>query len=198
LVTTTQIRTRFGKCMKPKKSKIVEPLKLEFGAGRRPQPGFKSVDLYAPEADFKVDLFKFPLPWKDNTVEAIFASHFIEHIPQKLRWPFFDECWRIMKNEGVMQIVVPSWKSERAYGDMTHEWPPVTAMSFFYLNKKWREDNKLTYGDYNLKCNFEPQAGAGPLASAFSQKHESVQQFAAVHYLEAYGDMWATLTKKPT
>ncbi len=183
--------------MKPKKSKIVEPLKLNFGAGGYPNPGFKSVDLYHADADFKVDLFKFPFPWKDGTVDAIYASNFIEHIPRKLRWPFFEECWRIMKHEAVMQIVVPSWKSERAYGDMTHEWPPVVAMSFFYLDRNWMVANKLTYGPYDLKCNFEIAAGAGPIADAFSQRNQDVQAFAAVHYLEVYSDMWATLKKKP-
>lgn len=182
--------------MKLKKAKVIQPLKLDFGAGRNPQPGFKSVDLYA-EADIKADLFKFPLPWKDGTVDEIHASHFVEHIPREKRWPFFVECWRIMKLDASMRILVPSWKSERAYGDMTHEWPPVTAMSFFYLNKNWREQNKLTYGQYALKCNFDHQAGPAGMSQAFADRNQETQMFACTHYLEGYLDMWVNLVKKP-
>lgn len=183
--------------MKAKKSKVVEPLKLDFGAGNHPQPGYKSVDLYAPTADFRVDLFKFPLPWKDNTVDEIISSHFVEHIPREKRWPFFEECYRILKMDAKMQIIVPSFKSERAYGDMTHEMPPVVPMFFFYLNKNWREVNQLTYGKYALKCNFEHACGATGINPPFNQRTDEVKQFAANHYWEACGDIWCSLTKKP-
>lgn len=172
-------------------------LKLDMGCGRNKQPGFIGVDLYSPDADIKLDLFKFPWPWKDGEVSEIFASHFIEHIPANLRWPFFEECWRILKVGGIMRIFVPSWKSERAYGDMTHQWPPVTAFFFLYLNHDWMVANKLTYGPYALKCNFDHQAGPTALTGDFGAKAHEVQVFACTHYLESYSDMWATLTKKP-
>jgi len=174
-----------------------EELKLDFGAGRNPVAGHKSVDLYAPDADYKVDLFKFPLPWKNESVSEIHASHFVEHIPRQIRWPFFEECWRILKPGGTMRIFVPSWKSERAYGDMTHEYPPVVAMFFLYLNKGWREANKLTYGAYNLKCDFDHQAGPAGISGSFSNRAHEAQVFACTHYLESYQDMWVTITKRP-
>lgn len=180
-----------------RRPKLLPELKLDFGAGRNPVAGYKSVDLYAPEADFKVDLFKFPLPWKNETVDEIHASHFVEHIPQDKRWPFFEECWRILKPEGKMNIVVPNWKSERSYGDMTHQWPPVTAFFFFYLNKAWRDANKLTYGAYDLKCNFEHQAGPAGIDNEFASRSHEVQMFALVRYHESYQDMWCCLTRKP-
>jgi hypothetical protein len=183
---------------KPKKSKIVEPLKLDFGAGNRPQPGYKSVDLHAPQVDYRVDLCKFPFPWKDNTVDEIVSSHFLEHIPRDLRWPFFNECYRVLKLDGAMKIVVPSFKSDRAYGDMTHEMPPIVPMFFFYLNKAWRETNLLTYGPYaEIKCNFEHACGPTGVNPAFAQRTQEVQQFACNHYWESFPDLWATLTKKP-
>ena len=182
---------------KSKKKKPVQPFKLDLGCGQNKQEGFTGVDLYAPGVDVKCDLFKFPWPWKDGAVDEIHCSHFVEHIPQDLRWRFFEECWRVMKDDAVMRVFVPSWKSERAYGDMTHQWPPVTAFFFFYLNKGWREANKLTYGQYALKCHFEHQAGPTGLFPDFARKAVEVQQFACSHYMEAYPDMWVTLTKKP-
>lgn len=181
---------------KPKKSKVIKLLKLDLGCGQNKQPGFTGVDLYAPGVDIRADLFKFPWAWKDNTVDEIFCSHFVEHIPHELRWAFFEECWRILKLDGTMRVFVPSWKSERAYGDMTHQWPPVTTFFFFYLSKAWREANKLTYGPYDLECNFETQSGPTQILAPFADRTQEAQVFACNHYLEAYPDMWATLTKK--
>lgn len=176
---------------------VVTELKLNFGCGEIKVDGFTGVDLYAPSADLKVDLFKFPLPWKDGEVSAILASHFCEHIPAKLRWPFFDECWRILKPGGVMQIVVPNFKSERAYGDNTHEWPPFTTFSLYYLNRQWREANKLTHGAYALKCDFDHAAGPSGIAPDLAARSHDAQMFAFRSYWESYSDMWVTLTKKP-
>jgi hypothetical protein len=192
-----------------KKNKTPSPaveapeIKLDLGAGRNPIPGFTSVDLYS-EADVKCDLFQTPwkdakgkLLWADNSVSEIYASHFVEHIPRVKRWPFFEECWRVLKDGGTMRIFVPSWKSERALGDMTHEFPPVVAFAFYYLNKDWREANKLTYGPYAIKCNFDNQAGPTAMSPTFATRSHEAQVFAATHYLESYQDMWVTLTKRP-
>jgi SAM-dependent methyltransferase len=186
------------------KQLIVAPdIKLDLGAGRNPIPGFTSVDLYAPDSAVKCDLFKLPwkdmagkLLWSDNSVSEIHASHFVEHIPREKRWPFFEECYRVLKPGGIMRIIVPSWKSERAIGDMTHEWPPVSAMAFYYLSRNWREANKLTYGPYDIKCDFDHAAGPTSISNAFTSKAHEVQVFACTHYLEAYQDMWTTLTKR--
>lgn len=180
-----------------KLKKPVAPIKLDLGCGENCQPGFIGVDLYAPSASIKADLFQFPwTKWKDNTVDEIFCSHFVEHIPHELRWQFFEECWRIMKLDAVMRIFVPNWKSERAYGDMTHEWPPVSGFFFYYMNRQWREANKLTYGPYALKCNFDHQAGPTSISPAFADRTQEVQMFACAHHTESFPDMWVTLTKK--
>jgi predicted SAM-dependent methyltransferase len=187
---------------KPKKSKKIiklqqpAPLKLNFGCGQIKVPDFIGVDLYAPGADMKVDLFSFPLPWKDGEVDEIMASHFIEHIPAKLRWPFYDECFRILKPGGILRLAVPSFKSERAYGDMTHEWPPVVPMSWYYLSRDWREANKLTHGDYALKCDFDHQCGPAGIHPEFASRAHEAQVYACNHHWESFQDIWATLTSK--
>lgn len=177
--------------------KLEQPgLMLDFGCGEVCQQGYEGVDLYAPSAKHKVNLFQMPLPWRDDSVSGIWCSHFIEHIPQHTRWAFFDECWRIMKEGSVMRIFVPNWKTERAYGDMTHEWPPVVAMFFYYLSREWRKVNKLEHGAYALKCNFDFQAGPTGFYPDFADRNQENQAFACAHYMEVYPDMWVTLTKR--
>lgn len=63
---------------------------------------------YSPHDDgvIGVDLLG-KLPLLDNTVDLIYTSHFIEHIPADDVNKFLAECLRILKPEGVIRIVTP-------------------------------------------------------------------------------------------
>lgn len=60
-----------------------KPIKLDLGCGQNPKEGFDGVDLWAPDAKHKVDLFKFPWPFASDSVDEVHCSHFIEHIPNR-------------------------------------------------------------------------------------------------------------------
>src|SRR3990167_6191442 len=57
------------------------------------KPGLCNVDKYLnPGIDERVNLFRFPWiqssngqPWLDNSVDEIFCSHLIEHIPHEVK-----------------------------------------------------------------------------------------------------------------
>jgi hypothetical protein len=98
-------------------------VKLDLACGQTPIEGFEGVDLYAPNAKHKVDLFKFPYPWASDSVDEIHCSHFAEHLPARpveasdintlaarefgvdaskiigkdFLFAFMDECFRILK-----------------------------------------------------------------------------------------------------
>jgi predicted SAM-dependent methyltransferase len=157
-----------------------QPVRLDLGGGQTLREGFDCVDLNAPNPVHRVDLFKFPWPFADSSVDEINCSHFIEHIPnrdvttadlaekdangnyhgldhyntfvgQNMFFAFFDECWRILKNDAWMTIVWPALQSVRAFQDPTHtRYIPLESMS--YLSKEWRELNKLDH--YRVRCNF--------------------------------------------
>lgn len=146
-------------------------LKLDFGCGKTPKEGFLGVDFYEPTAKYCVDLFSFPLPWTDNSVTEIHASHFLEHIPAReveerdmrsrssnpapigkdFLCAFMDECYRILKPGGAMTVIVPSGRSDRAFQDPTHRRFFVES-SFAYFSKAWRDANGL--GHYLCSCDF--------------------------------------------
>ena len=48
------------------------------------------------------------LPFPDATVPAIFSSHFFEHITKTEAQALVRECYRVMKNGGIIRICVPS------------------------------------------------------------------------------------------
>lgn len=140
----------------------VPVIKLDFGCGPHKREGYFGVDSIQFEGvDLVFDLTQTPYPWEDNSVDEIHSSHFVEHLTNKERILFFNECYRILKPKGKMEIITPHWSHERAYGDPTHQWPPVTSWMYFYLNADWRKVNAPHVGytcdfDYNLIGTHDP------------------------------------------
>ena len=174
-------------------------MKLDIGCGKNKKEGFTGIDQYdMPGVDIVSDLTK-KWPVEDDSVEEVHCSHFVEHLTAKQRIHFYNELYRVMKTGAKATIIAPHWGSNRAYGDPTHQWPPVSEMSFFYLSRKWREeqaphtDIKFLKGGYN--CDFEAVWGYG-MHSALMARSEEYRQYAMANYKEACQDIHASLTKK--
>lgn len=173
-----------------------KPFKLDLACGNHKAEGHIGIDLFKTDAaDYTFDLLKYPWPVDDEIVDGIHCAHFFEHIPGRLRPKFIDECYRILKPKAQMTIIVPHWSSMRSVQDYSHEWPPVAETSFLYFNKKWREDNKLTHGVYNLKCDFDFGYGFA-LDGDVSVRNHDFQHFAIKHYNNAVLDLIVTMTKR--
>jgi len=170
-------------------------LRLDLGAGQNKRQGFTGVDIWEG-SDIVWDLFKFPWPFDDNSVEEISMSHFFEHIPAKLRGTLMDEAYRILIDNGKMTVISPYFSSMRAIQDYTHEWPPVCEASFLYFNKGWRDVNKLTHHLYKLKCDFDFNYGY-VLDPDTQNRALATQNFWVKHYVQAVMDIQVTLTKRP-
>lgn len=151
-----------------------KPVRLDLACGQTPIDGYEGVDRFAPEAARKIDLCRFPWPIADSSVDELYCSHFIEHIPNREieprdlldpnpqmldRWAgvdmliaFFDECWRILKPGGKFRVICPSLRSNRAFQDPTHR-RFIAAETFAYFSRDWREANKLEHY-LRARCNF--------------------------------------------
>ncbi len=105
-----------------------DPIKLDFGCGKRKQPGFLGVDVRPFEGVDIVENIVAKNPdgsfkqwrWADNSVDEIYNSHFIEHLQPAERIHFVNECYRILKPGAKMTMIAPHWASNRSYGDLTH------------------------------------------------------------------------------
>jgi hypothetical protein len=166
-------------------------VKLDIGCGKNKKAGFHGVDaIEFPGVDTVLDV-RVDWPWEDNSIEEVHASHFLEHLTGEERVHFFNELYRVLKPGAGAMIIVPSWTSERAYGDPTHKWPPVCGFAFYYLNKAWREANAPHTG---YTCDFD-FSGGNSLAPPWGTKEDSVQAHAQVHYLNVAQDMFVTVVK---
>jgi len=50
------------------------------------------------------------LPYQDETVDIILASHFLEHLSREDGEYFLRECFRVLKPKGVIRVSVPDFK----------------------------------------------------------------------------------------
>lgn len=168
-------------------------LRLDLGAGKNRRDGFTSVDIRPFDGvDIVADLSK-PWPWDNDSVSEVNASHFIEHLDGPERVHFVNELHRVLVNGGKATVVTPHWASTRAYGDLTHKWPPVSEFWFYYLDKGWREANAPHNDGY--ACDFSATWGYS-MRPEIMLRNQEFQQFAMTWYAEARQDMIATLIKK--
>lgn len=138
-----------------------EGLKLDLACGGVPRRGYVGVDLYTAdelkesngdkintvEEYVQHDLFKTPWPFEDNSVAAAYSSHFVEHIPHYIPgtdpkvdgwWQFFAELYRVMEPDGIVEVVHPFSRSDRAFWDPTHT-RYIHFQTWFYLQRNQRE-----------------------------------------------------------
>lgn len=132
-----------------------------------------------------------PWPWADDSVDEAFSSHFIEHLTPSERKHFVEELWRVMKPGATAQIVVPYAFSERAYGDLTHQWPPLVGFWFLYLDANWCAANSA---HHTYKANFSIGWGHN-LRDDLKARNPEYQQEALGKELNSSMDMIANFTK---
>ena len=93
---------------KPKWRRLAEnsEIRLELGSGAvAGKGGWTTVDMVG--ADIRHDLRR-GIPLRDNTVDAIYSSHLLEHIPYPQLIPFLEECHRVLKAGGTFSVCVPN------------------------------------------------------------------------------------------
>jgi ubiquinone/menaquinone biosynthesis C-methylase UbiE len=62
-----------------------------------------------PGADVVVNLLKEPLPYADDTVDAIYTSHTLEHLDLHTQPKVMAEFRRVLKPSAPLRVVVPNW-----------------------------------------------------------------------------------------
>jgi predicted SAM-dependent methyltransferase len=175
-------------------------VKLDLGGGQTAKEGFTNVDIWEG-ADVVHDLFTFPYPFEDESVEEIHSSHFIEHLPMEyveqggkrkdMLFAFVDECYRMLKKGGKLYLQFPNCTSIRAFQDPTHR-RFIPESTVLYFNKGWRQVNKLDH--YNAECDFEFQVGRSENGNIVGRNQE-FKNFAVNHYWNVVDDLHFILTK---
>jgi hypothetical protein len=174
-------------------------LKIDLGCGKNKREGFVGCDQYAMDGvDHVFNIGEEPWPFEDGSVEEAHASHFLEHLTAKQRIHFMNELWRVMADGAKATIITPHWCSGRAYGDLTHQWPPVSEFFYHYLGQDFRKSqaphNDTEWNKDGYKCNFQASWGYA-LHPEVAQRSQDYQMMAMNFFKEAAQDLYATLIK---
>lgn len=201
MATSAQQSRKAATAKTAKAEAAKEPLRLDLGCGPNKKPGHIGIDkIKFPGVDKVLDIGSARLPYADASVAEVFSSHFLEHLGATERIHVFNEVFRVLKPNGTFTVIVPHWSSSRAYGDPTHQWPPMGEFALFYTNAKWRGENAphtdAEHWDRGYSCDFDFTWGYS-LHPSVGVRSQEYQTFAAQHYKEAVMDMSATLTKVP-
>lgn len=82
--------------------------KLDIGSGpERRDADYTTVDLYVEGADIKAPMWEIPVP--DNSIEMIWASHCLEHVPGGKVSETLKEWFRVLQPGGQAIISVPNF-----------------------------------------------------------------------------------------
>jgi len=92
-------------------------LNLNIGSGGYSIDGFKDLDFVSDRYEkvrtknfIPYDIRKDNIPFKNNSVDNIFCSHVIEHIEENYTVKFFEECSRVLKDNGILRVTCPDSK----------------------------------------------------------------------------------------
>jgi len=119
---------------------------LHFGCGNDYKEGFINLDMNK-KADFYLDA-RNKLPFKNETIEYIYSSHFIEHLNNDELSRHFKESFRVLKSGGIYRICVPDFLSLiKVYLTKDNQWIKMAEKEILF-NFDYISDSLVSYGDY--------------------------------------------------
>lgn len=174
-----------------KTKKSTAPLRIDLACGQRKREGFIGVDYVKGKGiDIVHDLEVYPWPFKDNSVDEVNISHYIEHVRDLVK--FMNELHRVMKPSAECSIVAPYYSSIRAWQDPTHV-RAISEATFLYFNQEWMKANGLDH--YGITADFDFSYGYS-IDPAWQNRSEESRNFAIRHYINVVSDIQVVLKKK--
>jgi SAM-dependent methyltransferase len=123
---------------------------LDIGSGTFPYKAKENEEVISVDFRSEVsptvvhNLFQFPWPFEDNSFDAIYASHIMEHMKDNIE--FMEEIYRIARPNAKITICVPHYSGRSAWCDPTHQ-RAYSYYQFYYYGKGFRDH----YGE----CDFQ-------------------------------------------
>ncbi len=100
---------------------------IELGPGENPVPGAHGLEFPG------WDGMKHNLPYQDESVDGVYAFHFMEHLTGERAIEMLREIQRVLVPGGIATIVVPHRSAMLAYQDLDHKsfWCEETMRNLF-------------------------------------------------------------------
>ena len=144
--------------------------------------------LFPTNENEKFDLLDENYHIKNDSIDEIFCSHYIEHVSDLQM--FANELYRIMKPKGRITFIAPYYSSIRAMQDPTHK-NFISEATFLYWNKDWMQINGLSH--YDINCNFAILSRKFVYSQEWILKSEAAKEYARQHYINVVSDIEVVL-----
>ena len=144
--------------------------KIDLGCGLKKQKGYVGIDIgdfsseYPKDEFVKSDAFELLESLDEGSLENIYGNQFVEHIPKDKFIGFMNQCYRVLKKGGILEIIFPPAITAEGkpngefYADPLH----VNAMlpgTLFCFSAKYRKmvlkSQGTDYRGYGIKTDFE-------------------------------------------
>lgn len=126
-------------------------IKLNLGCGKVQMVGYINIDIDPSlNPDIILDIGHQPLPFEDNSVDAVRAFDVLEHVNMGCQIFVIDEIYRVLKPAGQFEHFTPSTDGRGAFQDPTHR-------SFWNINSWYYYCPDLVNGKtfYDIKARFD-------------------------------------------
>lgn len=80
---------------------------VNIACGARYHKDWINIDFHPTTYEVKKVNILNGLPFEDNSIDVIYNSHFLEHLNREQARRFLKECHRVLKEDGIIRIVVP-------------------------------------------------------------------------------------------
>jgi predicted SAM-dependent methyltransferase len=80
---------------------------LNLGCGQSYHRDWVNLDLVSTTGEVMACDLRQGIPFPDNSFDAVYHSHLLEHFPKNRVPIFLKECRRILKPSGVVRVVIP-------------------------------------------------------------------------------------------
>ncbi len=137
--------------------KSASPVQLDLGGGDATKVGWLTIDI-DQNSNFFWDLRR-GIPFPDKTVDAIYSSHFLEHLTYHDGQAVLREAHRVLKPSGTISVCVPdarmyidAYLGNRDLDPQRDYWEPafVSSTGIDILNY-------VAYMDIEHKCMFDQE-----------------------------------------
>ncbi len=109
---------------------------LNVGCGSKFHKDWVNVDMTPNSTDVIVANLLNGIPFPDESFDVVYHSQVLEHIPKEKACNFIKECFRVLKPEGIIRVVVPDLEN------IVNEYKK-------FLNESLENPNDLSAANYN-------------------------------------------------